>query len=193
MLAPQVWSCPEPVFYRHLYCLPPIYLPINHSRLVHGINIAHVAPLTSPTSSHRGSSGGPRAGAAAAAIRPILQQRDSGCSWDASMPLSTLGGASPPDYDVGPPLLGCTASALPALQNMMLMSLSTMDLDEYDASCGVCFDAGDFLATQPCNHKICTACASELLKLHPCDPVPCPFCRCLLRGFSEYRRAGKEA
>ena len=29
------------------------------------------------------------------------------------------------------------------------------DADEYDRVCGVCLDAGDFIATLPCNHKIC--------------------------------------
>lgn len=132
-------------------------------------------------------SGGPRAAAAAAALQPVLQ-RDSG-GWGTSIPLAdSLGGVSPPDYE-GTLFLGGSASALPLYQASFLSSLSSVDLDEYEASCGVCFDAGDFLSTQPCGHKICTACAVELLKLHPRDPVPCPFCRCLLRGFAEYRRA----
>ena len=58
------------------------------------------------------------------------------------------------------------------------------ELDEYEASCGVCFDdGGHFITTQPCNHKICVDCASELVKLHPLDPIPCPFCRAFIRGF----------
>ena len=57
-------------------------------------------------------------------------------------------------------------------------------IDEYDATCGVCFDdEGDFLALRPCSHKLCVACATELVKLHHCDPVPCPFCRAFIRGF----------
>ena len=64
-------------------------------------------------------------------------------------------------------------------------------IDEYDISCGVCFDdKGDFLALRPCSHKLCVACATELVKLHPCDPVPCPFCRAFIRGFEALHSLG---
>ncbi|GAX81953.1 hypothetical protein CEUSTIGMA_g9381.t1 [Chlamydomonas eustigma] len=55
--------------------------------------------------------------------------------------------------------------------------------DEYDNTCGICLDDGDFIFVHPCNHKICIECARELLKVHPTDPAPCPFCRSILLGF----------
>jgi hypothetical protein len=53
---------------------------------------------------------------------------------------------------------------------------SMMDADEDERTCGVCLDEGDldFIAVQPCGHKICCDCARELLNLHPHQPVPCP-------------------
>jgi len=57
-------------------------------------------------------------------------------------------------------------------------------LDEYEAMCGVCLDAGDFVGMAPCGHKMCGGCASELLRLHPSGPAPCPFCRAAICGFS---------
>ncbi|GAX78914.1 hypothetical protein CEUSTIGMA_g6353.t1 [Chlamydomonas eustigma] len=76
----------------------------------------------------------------------------------------------------------------PASTAMSTASSTVGDLDEYERVCGVCLDAGDFISTQPCNHKICVECAQELLKLHSCDPVPCPFCRSMIRGFGSYKR-----
>ncbi|GAX77286.1 hypothetical protein CEUSTIGMA_g4732.t1 [Chlamydomonas eustigma] len=58
--------------------------------------------------------------------------------------------------------------------------------DEYEDTCAVCFDEGDFVAIQECGHKICVDCALELLKVHPADEVPCPFCRGKISGFGHY-------
>ena len=57
-----------------------------------------------------------------------------------------------------------------------------------DDACGVCFDdvaslVAGFITIQPCKHKICCPCAKELIFLHPSEPIPCPFCRGLVRGF----------
>ena len=51
--------------------------------------------------------------------------------------------------------------------------------EEEDEMCGICMDAGDFLTVRTCGHTMCVDCASELLRLHPADVVPCPFCRCV--------------
>ncbi|GAX72790.1 hypothetical protein CEUSTIGMA_g245.t1 [Chlamydomonas eustigma] len=80
----------------------------------------------------------------------------------------------------------------PSLSHQSLshrVSTSFADEDEYEATCGVCLEEGFFVAMQPCNHKICADCAKELIKLHPSDPAPCPFCRGFLRGFKVYLRA----
>ncbi|GAX78915.1 hypothetical protein CEUSTIGMA_g6354.t1 [Chlamydomonas eustigma] len=93
------------------------------------------------------------------------------------------------------PLTGSSPTAQTSLPRL-LSSLQSFDMgsslgdpDEYEDMCGVCLDEGDFIKTSPCQHKLCVSCALELLKLHPLDPIPCPFCRCLLRGFQEHRKA----
>jgi hypothetical protein len=35
-----------------------------------------------------------------------------------------------------------------------------------------------------CGHHQCLACSHELCKLHHFRPALCPFCRCVIRGFS---------
>ena len=62
----------------------------------------------------------------------------------------------------------------------------TMDDDEEeDDMCGICMDSGDFVSVRMCGHTMCVDCASELLRLHPSDLVPCPFCRGIIRGFTK--------
>ena len=60
----------------------------------------------------------------------------------------------------------------------------------YDSTCGICMDEGDFLSVRACGHKLCVECAAELLRVHPSDPVPCPFCRGAIRGFGAFQRPG---
>mmetsp|Transcript_27908 Transcript_27908/g.61239 ORF Transcript_27908/g.61239 Transcript_27908/m.61239 type:complete len:143 (+) Transcript_27908:771-1199(+) len=72
------------------------------------------------------------------------------------------------------------AAAAAAGQPLSASSLG----DEYEAMCGVCLDARDFVGMAPCGHKMCGGCASELLRLHPSGPAPCPFCRAAICGFS---------
>ncbi len=44
----------------------------------------------------------------------------------------------------------------PTYEGTLTTATSTVgDVDEYDRVCGVCLDAGDFIAMQPCRHKIC--------------------------------------
>lgn len=63
-------------------------------------------------------------------------------------------------------------------------SQSQLSASAAEDACGVCFDEGNgFISILPCNHKICCPCAKELIYLHPTDPIPCPFCRGLVRGF----------
>lgn len=53
-----------------------------------------------------------------------------------------------------------------------------------EEGCGVCFDRGGCWAgIRACHHRMCVACATELLRLHPADIVPCPFCRGAITGF----------
>ncbi|GAX77283.1 hypothetical protein CEUSTIGMA_g4729.t1 [Chlamydomonas eustigma] len=55
--------------------------------------------------------------------------------------------------------------------------------DEYDSCCGICLDHGDLVIIEKCSHALCVDCALELLKVHPSDLVPCPFCRGPIQGF----------
>ncbi|GAX77284.1 hypothetical protein CEUSTIGMA_g4730.t1 [Chlamydomonas eustigma] len=69
-----------------------------------------------------------------------------------------------------------------AVQQLMLQT-ADQPQEEYEATCGVCLDTGHFIEIQACKHKICVDCALELLRVHPADLVPCPFCRGPIKGF----------
>ncbi|GAX77279.1 hypothetical protein CEUSTIGMA_g4725.t1 [Chlamydomonas eustigma] len=61
--------------------------------------------------------------------------------------------------------------------------LDATGMEDADVACGVCLDEGDLIQIKRCGHKICVDCASELVRVHPADVVPCPFCRGLILGF----------
>ena len=84
-----------------------------------------------------------------------------------SLPVLSVEGAG---ADLGPPSvptsIAASACLSPTRANIASRSMGTTftgtstassmgDADEYDRVCGVCLDAGDFIATLPCNHKIC--------------------------------------
>ena len=70
----------------------------------------------------------------------------------------------------------------PAAAPVALLAGSDDD-DDDDMMCEICMDEGDLLAVRKCGHRMCVECAAELLRLHPSDPVPCPFCRGPIWGF----------
>ncbi|GAX72789.1 hypothetical protein CEUSTIGMA_g244.t1, partial [Chlamydomonas eustigma] len=110
-----------------------------------------------------------------------------GSAFSNELPIATFSMGRPPTGHS----LFTQASASPkhSLSSTGLMSrhgsASGVEEDEFERTCGVCLDVGDFILTHPCSHKICISCATELIKLHPMDPAPCPFCRGIIKGFAE--------
>lgn len=91
--------------------------------------------------------------------------RAGSLDYSASLPVLSAGGMG---NGLGPPLASTTAGAplSPARRDIASRSVGTAftgtsaassvgETDEYDRVCGVCLDAGDFIATLPCDHKIC--------------------------------------
>ena len=79
---------------------------------------------------------------------------------------------------------GCDLASADLPSGAFLETGGTRESNKDDGgSCGICMDRGDFLAVSKCGHRLCVECASELLRVHPVDPVPCPFCRGPIEGF----------
>lgn len=86
-----------------------------------------------------------------------------------------------------PPHAALSVAASAAQLQTMLQLLDDahgeLDPDDYENSCGVCLDEGDFLTIERCGHTLCVSCAQELVKLQDFQPALCPFCRSPIKGF----------
>lgn len=61
--------------------------------------------------------------------------------------------------------------------------------DDFDTTCGICFDATGCLEVRGCGHRLCAGCAKSMCKqlVETRKPLACAFCRGVVKGFD---RAG---